>query len=432
MEKNIIQDIKPSSRAGSPNTTPREFSIRKNPARVLPKEIPFTPTPPKSSSKHGLWFLAIACLIVLIVSVSFLFQSATVTIVPKTVMVALDSTDTFTAIKDSKDATVLPYMVMSLSGDTSITLPATQTKNVSNFATGKVTLFNTYSTTPVKIAKGTQLLGSNSQLYKVNSLVSIPGYIKSKSMGNLPGSIDVDITAVVPGEVGNIDTANFTIPMYAKRPQAGKIYAKSKTALSGGLSGVLNTIPQASADTAYQTLKDQLKASLIGKEKVQVPPGYLFFEGATVFETDNAVVAPYSKNPEIPLGLHGKLTAYLIKQDMLTQSIVQKFVNNYNNEPVTIPGISSLVFVPSSTAPLDPNSDTPITFSFTGTVKIIWKIKTDDIKNTLISKDKSGFSSALAAIPGVEKADLVIKPFWKQSFPDDAKKINVDVIYPTN
>ena len=431
MEKNIIQDIKPSSRAGSPNTTPREFTLRRNPASTLPKEIPFTPAPSKGSSKHGLWILAIICLVVLIVSVSFLFQSATVTIVPKTVTVALDSTDVFTAVKDSKDATVLPYMVMSLSGDTSINLPATQTKSVSNFATGKITIFNNYSTKPFVIAKNTTVLASNNQLYKITTAVSVPGYIKS-SLGNLPGSVDVVVTAATSGEIANIDTATLTIPALAKKPQAGKIYAKTKTAISGGLSGILNTIPQASADAAYQSLKDQLKTSLLGKAKVQVPPGYLFFDGATVFETDDAVQSPYSKNPEIPITLHGKLTAYLVKQDMLTQAMVQKFVNNYTGEPVMIPNISALTFVPSVTTPLNPDTNTSISFSFNGMIKIIWKIKTEDVQQALVGKDKSGFSATIAAIVGIEKADLVIKPFWKQSFPDDVKKITVDVIYPTN
>ena len=431
MEKNIIQDIKPSSRAGSPNTTPREFTLRRNPASTLPKEIPFTPAPPKGSSKHGLWFVAIICLVVLIVSISFLFQSATVTIVPKTVTVALDSTDVFTAIKDSKDATVFSYMVMSLSGDTSINLPATQTKSVSNFATGKITIYNNYSKTPFKIAKNTTVLASNNQLYKITTAVSVPGYTKS-SLGNLPGSVDVVITAATSGEIANIDSSLLTIPSLAKKPQAGKIYAKTKTSISGGLSGILNTIPQASADAAYQSLKDQLKTSLLGKAKVQVPPGYLFFDGATVFETDDAVQSPYSKNPEIPITLHGKLTAYLVKQDMLTQAMVQKFVSNYNGESVTIPNISALTFVPSVTTPLNPDTNTSISFSFNGMIKIIWKIKTEDVQQALVGKDKSGFSATIAAIVGIEKADLVIKPFWKQSFPDDAKKITVDVIYPTN
>lgn len=431
MEKNIIQDIKPSPRVGSPNNSAREFTLKKNPATKLPKEIPFTPSPPKSSSKNTLWVLAIVCLIALGISISFLFQSATVTIVPKTVDAALDATDTFTATKDSKDDTSLSYMVMSLSGDTSITLPATQTKDVSNFAQGTVTMFNNYSTAPVKIVKNTELLGSNGQIYKINTQVSIPGYTKSPA-GNIPGTVDVDITAATSGEIANIDTSDFTIPYFAKRPQAGKIYAQTKTPVSGGLSGILNTIPQASADAAYQSLQDQLKASLVEKEKVQIPPGYLFFDGATVFQADDTVVAPYSKTSNVPIALHGKLTAYLIKQDTLVQTIVQKFVSDYNNEPVTIPNISSLSFVPSASAPLDPDTDTSITFSFAGNVKIIWSIDTNSIQQALAGKDKSSFSNILASIVGVEKADLVIKPFWKQSFPDDPKKIYVDVVNPAN
>ena len=183
---------------------------------------------------------------------------------------------------------------------------------------------------------------------------------------------------------------------------------------------------------AYQSLKDKLQQSLIAKTRVQVPDGYLFYSGATVFTTDDTVVAPYSRTDQIPLALHGKLTTYLIKQDPLVKNIVSTFVNNYNDEPVMIPKLSSLIFVPSSDKPFDPDNDTTITFTFDGSAKILWNVNIDDVKNQLVGVEKSAFEGILAGIPGVENADVVIKPFWKQAFPTDPKKINVDVISPTN
>ena len=430
MEKNIIQDIKPASNNSS-NKGPNPFGKRKNPAMNLPKEVPFVPTPPKGSSKHGLWIIAVICIVALVGSLSFLFENATVTVVPKTIPVAFDATDTFTATKDSQDENTLSYMIMSLSGDVSISLPSTETKVVDNFAKGKVTLFNNYSSTAYKISKYTQIKGANGQIYKIDDQVSIPGYRISVN-GNIPGSVDVGVTAATSGEMGNIDNTDFTIPYFAKRPQAGKIYVRIKSPITGGFSGVIHTIPQASADAAYQSLKDKLRASLVSKTKVQVPDGYLFYDGATIFDTDDSVIIPYSKNDQIPLGLHGKLTAYLIKKNNLIKNIATKFINGYNNEPVSIPKISSLNFILPTDKTLDPINDTTLTFNFDGSASILWAVDQDSIKNVLVGKPKSSLETMLSGMLSVDKADVVIKPFWKQSFPDDIKKINVIVTNPLN
>ena len=426
----MMQDIKPVSREPAQRDV-RPVAASKNPARALPKEIPFTPTEPKGSSRHGLWIIAVICIVGLFASLSFLFESATVTIVPKVVPVAFDATDTFTAEKDSTDPDALSYTIMSLPGDVSINLPATDVKNVSDPAQGTVTLYNNYSTTPFKIVKSTPIKADDGVLYTTDSLVMIPGYTKSAT-GTIPGSIDVSVTCATSGDIGNIDSSGFSIPYFAKRPQAGKIYGQTKTAISGGIVGVMHTVSQDTADSAYQSLKDKLRAQLIAKAKVQVPDGYLFYDGATTFDTDDSVVNPYSQTSEIPLGLHGKLTAYLIKQDSLVKTIVTKFVNNYNGEPVTIPKISSLSFLPSGDAPLDPDNDTSVTFSFDGSANILWGINQDDIKNALAGNPKSSLDDLLTGISGVDKADVVIKPFWKESFPQDPKKITVTVVNPVN
>ena len=432
-EKNRISDIKP----GVPRSI-RDLDIRpvSQPAKVskpapivLPKEVPFVPTPPKSSSKHGLWFLAVLCIAGLVFALSYLFESANVTIIPKTVPIAFDATDMFTATKDSTDPTALSYTVMSIEGDTTITLDATETKPDGQPATGMVTIYNAYSTGQLKIPAATQIKATNGQMYTLDTAVVVPGYKKTATTTN-PGMVDVSVTAATSGEEGNQTTADFTIPSFSKKGQAGKIYAKAKTPLAGGVSGVLNTVPRSASDAAYQSLKDQLHDSLIKKTRVQVPPGYLFYEGATVFTTDDAATIPYSKDTKIPIALHGKLTTYLIKEDSLVQNIVSKFVTDYNNEPVTIPKISSLTFVPPANQVLEPDTDTTITFNFQGSASILWTIDRDQITGLLAGAPKSSFQEILARIPGIEKADLVIKPFWKQSFPEDSKKITVEVDSP--
>ncbi len=445
MARNMFEDIKPISRTGdagksAPKPVPakEERFVPKKPKPIpvvrqtpvyepLPREIPFTPEPPKQASMHALWYIAALAIIAFFFSLSFLFENATVTIVPKSVPIALDNTDAFSADKDSTDPTAITYTEMTLAGDQSINLPSTQTQTLSNPATGTVVLYNAYSTSAYKLTKSTRLETPDGRIYHIDTAATIPGYT-GKGASLVPGSVDATVTAAVPGEAGNLDQSDFTVPGLAGTAQATTIYARSKSAFTGGISGTVYTIPQSDADAAEGTLSDKLKASLIAKAKVQVPDGYLFYDTATDFEPDQAVEVPYSKTTEVPIALHGTLTAYLIKEDTLVHAIAQKFVSQYAGEAVTVPTLQSFVLTPS--APMDPANDTSFAFTFTGTGSVVWTVDPAAIQTLLVGQKKSDFETLMGQVVGVDKADVDIKPFWKQSFPTDIKRITVTLQNP--
>ena len=341
--KNILQDIKPISRESK---RPALLSEVSRPLPKLPREVPFEPEDPGNSSRYGLWYVAAACVVAFLFSLSFLFEHATVSITPKSIPVALDSTDTFTAEKDSTVDGTIVYTAMTLSGDESMKLPSTQSKVQSLPATGTAVIYNSYAPTAYALVKGTRLATPDGKIYRIDTGVSIPGY--SKVGQNItPGSVEVTITAATPGEASNIDHSDFSIPGLAKTAQATKIFGRTKTPISGGLSGTVYSIGQDAANAAQSTLKDKLKASLEAKAKVQIPDGYIFYDGATSFTADDAVQVPYSKVSDVPLALHGTLVAYLIKEDTLINAIATKSISQYNNEAVTIPQIASLTLTPT-------------------------------------------------------------------------------------
>lgn len=445
IRKNILEDIKPITRKGGTNVplppvmtqtpsfssapiTPSYVPPQPPPPRItLPREVPFEPSEPQGSSRYAIWYIAIAVIIGFLFSLSFLFERATVSITPKTMPIAFDSTDTFTAQKDTVVPDTIVYTVMSLSGDESMKLPSTKKKDESVPATGTVILYNAYSPSAYKLVVGTRLATPDGKIYTINTPVTIPGDTKSGTTVT-PGSVTVNVTASVAGESSNIEQSDFTVPGLAATPQATKIYGRTKTAITGGLSGTIYSIDQDAANAALGTLQTKLKTSLTAKAKVQVPDGYLFYEGATLFQSDNAVTAPYSKTSDVPLALHGTLTAYLIKQDTLVQSIAEKFISQYNGEVVTMPQLFSVTLSP--VAAMAPATDSSFAFNLSGTATLVWNVKPDDIKVVLAGRKKADFQAILGAQTGVDRAQVVIKPFWKQSFPTDLSRIQVTIQQP--
>lgn len=424
MAKRMLEDIKPISRA------PRRSASTEIPIHVvksLPKEVPFEPSEPRHTSRFALWYIAAACVVGFLFSLSFLFERAVVEIVPKSLVTAFDAGDAFVAEKDSVADGAIIYTQMTLSGDDSIKLPATITKTESQKATGTVILYNAYSSAPYKLVASTRLATPDGKIYRIDKAATIPGAVGSGS-SMIPGSVSVTVTAGEAGTGYDLTVSDFTVPGLAGTPQATKIYARTKTPIVGGSSGTVHTISADAAEAARGTLEEKLKKTLLDKARAQLPDGYILYEGATLFVPDETSTIPYSTTDEVPLALHGTLTAYIFKKDTLEKAIAISAISQYDNEPVSVPGVASLKLVPS--APMNPSSDTAFHFSFGGSAQLVWQIDPSQVKTLLAGRKKSEFETLIGAVTGVERAQVTLKPFWKRSFPDDQTRITVNIEKP--
>ena len=128
MPKKILEDIKPIARRAPRSRA--ESSVRIS--HDLPREVPFEPMDRPQSSRYGMWYVAVFFVIVCLFSLSFLFEKAAITVTPKSLSVAYDASDTFTAEKDSTLDDTIIYTEMTLDGDQSIRLPSTISKTANS------------------------------------------------------------------------------------------------------------------------------------------------------------------------------------------------------------------------------------------------------------------------------------------------------------
>jgi hypothetical protein len=430
MKKKFIEDIKPLSREARKGDEPvKRQSSTRAPRIVLPREIPYEPSDEKPSLRYTLWYVAVICIVVLLFSISYLFESASVSVSPKLMKVPFDASDIFTASKDTTDTTMISYTIMSLNGSETVKLPSTESKILADHASGTALVYNTYSKGTISLPKNTALQTSDGRVYLTGKAVVIPGYVMADKTV-LPGTVEVPATAVLSAESGNLDGGDFFFPKYLKLPQDKKVYAKVKKPFVGGSSGKVFTISKNSADAAYATLNDKLKSSLTAKAKVQVPDGYLYYDGGAVMIPDKQVQVSYSKEKDVPVVLTGTLYVYLIKKDSLISAIAKQSISQYNNEAISMPNLGSITLTPKSASTLAPMTDETFQFTFSGSVDIIWSINKSDVQKVLVSRKKADFEGLVGSLPGVEKAQVVIRPFWARSFPKGTDKIDVTITAP--
>lgn len=414
MSKNMFDDIKPITRV--PKARP-VGAVK----RTTPKEVPYVPQTPRRSSRYGLWYFAGICIVGLLFALSFLFEHATITITPKSMPFVASTSDSFTAVKDAPEG--LSFTLMSVEGSESTTIPGIESGTVSEKARGTVVLYNAYRSTSYPLVNRTRLESPDGRIYRIDRAVTIPGY---KKTGNTitPGSVEVTVTADVGGEAGNIEQVDFTIPGLAGTSQAAKIYARAKTPISGGISGRVYSVEDGLVDAKVAELTTQLKDTITAKTNAQIPEGYVLLEGASRFVINDELASAYSKEANVPVAVTGVLHAFLLKEDALARAIAQEYVSQYGGAPVSLPNTET--FALRTTNTLDENLK-ELTFSLDGGANIVWVVETENLKETLAGEKKSNLSELLEDEVSVERAEVTIRPFWKQSFPDETKRITISV-----
>jgi len=66
-------------------------------------------------------------------------------------------------------------------------------------------------------------------------------------------------------------------------------------------------------------------------------------------------------------------------------------------------------------------------FSLSGSATILWKVEAARIAGAVAGKSRDSAKLLLTGFPEVEAAELITRPFWDTTFPEDPAKIKVTV-----
>ena len=68
-------------------------------------------------------------------------------------------------------------------------------------------------------------------------------------------------------------------------------------------------------------------------------------------------------------------------------------------------------------------------FNLSGKPEIVWEYDEGKLKTDLLNVNKTALPSVLGGYPAIERAEAVIRPFWKTKFPTDLGEIEfIEVI----
>lgn len=371
-----------------------------------------------SKKNYKLWFIAFIAIIILAFALSFLYSSAEIVIYPKIKPISLNGE--FIAKKDAKDGE-LPFELVILQGEESKII-ATENKDeyIETKASGKVIIYNNYSSQTQLLSIDTRLIGSNGKIYKTKNKVIVPG-----KTNDTPGAIEVEIYAEKAGEEYNSGPMDFSIFGFKGSSKYDKFYARSKGPVVDGYKGKRANISLLDQKLYFAELKSILKEKLSEKIKKQIPTDFILYKNASFFNIDEEKISFDKENNNTILRLKGTVGIFIFKEKDLERVIGKKEINSpIEGERFTIPNLKDFTLAVKDVSDLEENTDA-FSFNLKGDSKIIWQVDQDKFLKEILGKTKNEFQTILASYTEIDNANLSLKPFWSNKIPEKSNKIKV-------
>lgn len=316
--------------------------------------------------------------------------------------------------------TGLSFEVMQLSAEESGLVVPTGISSGGQKASGKITIYNNYGSAPQKLIANTRFQTSDGKIYRIKGAISVPGM----------GMMEAVVYADQAGEGYNIGPAEFTLPGLKGGARFEKVFAKSKSAMSGGSSGNARVVKKEDIESVNALIKDKIKNRLSDMLFRQKPEGYVLFANAIKIEYAESPDNPKAGDPSsrsMAFKVKGLANGYLLKKDALSKALADDNAGNLKkapkNDSVAVDNVESLDFnLISADA-----KNKEITIRLKGNADFLWAVDAVKLLEDIMSYKGKDYASVFQNYPAIEKATIVQSPKWWKKFPSDRSKVKINI-----
>lgn len=423
MYENAIQDIIPPKRVFDRPRKKAAEGIRQGRRRSERRKISVRLKAIKAPRRKYILVGTAAIVLVLILFLtSSIFSSVTISIVPRSQEVDINTKVTATL----NNGNGLTFDVMSMAdASESVLLSSTETKDVARKASGKIIIFNNYSSQSQKLIERTRFETPDGKIYRIREGIVVPG--TGVQNGNkIPGSVEVTVYADEAGSDYNIGLTDFTIPGFKGDPRFDFFFARSKTAMTGGFVGELKVVSPEAKEQASSLARNTLRTSLIDTASQELPDEFIFFDGTLFISYDEKEnQSPRGEDDKVELVETARFSAAIFDKNEFAYEVARQIIPEVERG-VMLLGIKQLDVRILDKEEIDIHNADSLTLSVTGNVVVVWPIDEESLKRDLGGVGKGSFEEIFARYPNIKQAEVIFRPSWSRSFPEDSKKINIE------
>jgi len=357
---------------------------------------------------------------VFIVSMMTVFASASIEITPKSQEISVDMKITG-SIEAEKGA--VRYEIIKLSKSETASVPAAGEEVAEIKASGKIVVYNNFSTEPQRLIVRTRFESSGGLIYRISESITIPG--KSVKNGvETPGSTEVEVFADEAGEKYNIKKSDFTLPGFkSDADRYKKFYARSSTEMTGGFIGKRKTVLPVDKEAALQNIDSEAQTGLKKDLDSKVPEGLVLLPGSITYKSRE--LPAKDEGSSVLIGKEVTAYAVMLNAQDLSGKITGEYISElpgWNNIKPIIKDFS-LLNVAGLSDNLEANSKMDLQIN--GKTKVWAYIDTDAIGQRLLGVPKKDAAKLINEYAGISSVKSAVRPVWKRSFPKDSFKIHV-------
>ncbi len=184
----------------------------------------------------------------------------------------------------------------------------------------------------------------------------------------------------------------------------------------------MKVVDESLREKKRKDLRLLLEAKVRSELASAVPAGMIMFPSLTAV---TFVTLPESGNGN-NLEIHEQAKAggvVLVKNDFL-KTLAAQSISNFDGSEVSFEPLDILKVAFAGNSKI---SDNTITLKVNGSGKFTAVIDEKAVTSILADKPKKFFNEAISSLPGIAKAEAIIRPFWRKAFPKNSGDIKVDV-----
>ncbi|MEK7194430.1 MAG: hypothetical protein AAB660_01965 [Patescibacteria group bacterium] len=309
----------------------------------------------------------------------------------------------------------LAFSLIKLTGEKSTEVGATGEETVSTKAMGQVVIYNEQGVAQ-QLVKSTRLETPEKKIFRITENVTVPA----------KGSLEVTAVADEAGATHNIGLTDFTLPGLKGGPKFEAVFARSKTTMEGGFVGVRKKVSKEDLAKARTILESGIKSDLLSQAQTQAPADFVLFPDLIQINYELQPIASGSESTA-KITLKGDLNAVIIKRaDMALYLASQKLKSSDMGNQFDIPDLSNLKAL-FAEAGGNLVSMSAVKISLSGSAQLLAVTNELALSADLAGTNKSEINNVLNKYSSIKEASVVVRPFWKSSFPNDASKIKIEV-----
>lgn len=312
----------------------------------------------------------------------------------------------------------LPFEILTVEKVASVEVESEGTETVNQSAQGTLTIENKQDV-PQQLIKNTRFETPDGLIFRIRDSVTVPA-----SKGGAPGTLVTTVYADATGESYNVGAATFTLPGLKGGATFTQVTGRSAEAMKGGFAGPRPSVKAATRDAKGQEIRAKLGSDIEAAIADAVPEGYILVPGGSRVTYEPQPDQAAAGN-SVQISEKAIASIVVFPKEALARAIAYQVVGSYSGQPITIEDASALTLTPVGDLPVPGTEE--FAFSLAGNTKVLWSVDPSKIASAVAGKTSAQAETVLAGYPEVERAALVLRPFWNRSFPADPAKIDVKV-----